>query len=218
MTGFSYGKFKPHHELMYKLEPYLLRDMYHFGADRLLKIVQLYLRHEIGNNELLLNMIINAIQNEKEASVDSFVNLLRNLDPAKVEERQFKIDMNRIVAIICKSLIGKLNELRPKVHLVEIMKAMRAYRIGNQAYNEILSIELARNIDKFSFEEKCDMMYSLAKTDIDANNILKTVHSVCASTLEALRIQRDMGDEQALKISDDGNMVLELPIGLYTET
>lgn len=203
---------------MYKLEPYLLRDMYHFGPDRLLKIVSLYLRHEIGNNEILLNMIINAIQNEKEASVDSFVNLLKDLDPERVEEREFKIDMNRIVAMICKSLIGKLNEIRPKVHLVEMMRAMRSYGIGNQAYNEILSIELARNIDKFSFEEKCDMMYSLAKTDIDANNILRTVHSVCASTLEALKIQRDMGDEQALKISDDGDMILELPIGLYTET
>jgi len=82
-------------------------------------------------------MIINAIQNEKEASVDSFVNLLKDLDPERVEEREFKIDMNRIVAMICKSLIGKLNEIRPKVHLVEMMRAMRSYGIGNQAYNEI---------------------------------------------------------------------------------
>ena len=62
------------------------------------------------------------------------------------------------------------------------------------------------------------MMVALAKTDIDANNILKTVHSVCASTLEALKIQRDIGDDQALMINDDGETVLELPLGLYTET
>ena len=61
-------------------------------------------------------------------------------------------------------------------------------------------------------------MMSLAKTDIDANNILKTVHSVCASTLEALKIQRDVGDETALRIDDDGDLKLDLPLGLYTET
>ena len=77
---------------------------------------------------------------------------------------------------------------------------------------------MTRNIDSFTFEQKCDMMMSLAKTDIDANNILKTVHSVCASTLEALKIQRDIGDEQALMINDDGDRILELPLGLYTET
>ena len=81
-----------------------------------------------------------------------------------------------------------------------------------------MSVEVARNIDEFTFEEKCEMMETLARSDIDANNILKTVHSVCASTLEALKIQRDAGDEQTLMINDDGEKILELPIGLYTET
>ena len=162
--------------------------------------------------------MINAINNEKEASVDSIVNLMKELNLERVAEREFKVDMNRIVAIICKSLIGKLNQIKPRIHLVEILKAMSSFRIGNQAYSEILSIELARNIDCFNFEQKCDMMMSLAKTDIDANNILKTVHSVCASTLEALKIQRDVGDETALRIDDDGDLKLDLPLGLYTET
>jgi hypothetical protein len=76
-------------------------------------------------------MMINAINNEKEASVDSIVNLMKELNPERVAEREFKVDMNRIVAIICKSLIGKLNQIKPRIHLVEILKAMSSFRIGN---------------------------------------------------------------------------------------
>ena len=43
---------------------------------------------------------------------------------------------------------------------------------------------MARHIDAFDLKEKAEMMLTLAKSDIDANNILKTVHAVCASTFE----------------------------------
>jgi hypothetical protein len=146
ILGFSNLNFKPHYELLYKLEPYILRDMFHFGTNRLLKIASLYLRNDIGNNEILLNIMIKAINNEQEANVDSLINLLKELNPSRVQERQFKVDMNRIIALICKSLIGKLNQIRPK-HLVDMVRAMQEFGIGNLAYNEIMSIELTRNID-----------------------------------------------------------------------
>ena len=49
------------------------------------------------------------------------------------------------------------------------------------------------------------MLRILAEADIDASNILRTVHSVCSSTLEAFKIHK-IGEE------------IELPSGLYTET
>ena len=91
---------------MYKLEPYLLRDMHHFGSNRLLKIAYLYLRHDLGNNDIILNFIISALHNNaSEANVDPLINLLKELNPSRVEKRNFKVDMNRIIALICKSLI-----------------------------------------------------------------------------------------------------------------
>ena len=54
---------------------------------------------------------------------------------------------------------------------------------------EILAVEFVRKLDEFSLRHKSLILYSLAKGDIDARNILSTTHTVLASTLEVFKLQ-----------------------------
>jgi hypothetical protein len=65
---------------------------------------------------------------------------------------------------------------------------MQLYQIGNKIQYEILSADLVRNVNKFTLKKKSMMLLNFAKVDIEAQSIIKTVHNICASTLEAFKI------------------------------
>ena len=83
---------------------------------------------------------------------------------------------------------------------------MAAFQIGNPLLYEILAVEFVRHLDEFSLQRKVQILKCLASSDIDASNILKAVHTVCASTLEALAISQPDFDQS------EG----QVPVGLYT--
>lgn len=49
----------------------------------------------------------------------------------------------------------------------------------------MLAIEFVKNTDAYNFKNKCKLIYWFAMADIDPSYILKTVHKMCASYLEA---------------------------------
>ena len=55
-------------------------------------------------------------------------------------------------------------------------------------FYELLAVEFVRNLDKMNLNNKASILFSLASADIEAINIIKSAHMICASTLEALKL------------------------------
>ena len=60
----------------------------------MLKMLCVYLKNGIGNNELILTMLINGISKQNEASVDSIINVLTLLNPDEMKERGLEASIN----------------------------------------------------------------------------------------------------------------------------
>ena len=65
---------------------------------------------------------------------------------------------------------------------------MGRHCLGNQILHEILALEFVKNINHFSLQEKADILVQLARSDIDASNVIQSAHAVVASTLHAFSL------------------------------
>ena len=128
--------------------------------------------------------------------------------------RNLKIDFGQFVPIICKSLLSKLNEVRPS-DVPILLDFMGLYGIGNPPFYEVLALEFVRNVDKFDFSTKCYILKKLAISDIDASNVIKTAYSIISSSLEAFALQSDHLEN--LGQIEGEIRSLELPPGLYSD-
>mmetsp|Transcript_19801 Transcript_19801/g.30531 ORF Transcript_19801/g.30531 Transcript_19801/m.30531 type:complete len:82 (-) Transcript_19801:237-482(-) len=78
---------------------------------------------------------------------------------------------------------------------------MTTYQQGNPLMFEVLAIEFVKNLDKLDLQKKATALRLFAQVDIDASTILRTAHTVCSSTLEALRLQTE-ADEAGLTLEE----------------
>ena len=112
--------------------------------------------------------------------------LLEVMTSKIMNRNDFKPDFTKEMRLIAKSMIKKVNQLKPNRDILNMVSKFYYYQIGNKIYYEILAVEFAKNIDLFNFKNKCKILYYFALADIDSSHTLKTAHKLCSSYSEAL--------------------------------
>ena len=111
------------------------------------------------------------------------------LDIKIMNRKDFRLDLTKEVHLIAKSIVKKINQLKPESHLQMILPRFLYYQVGIKAYYEMFAIEFVKNIEKFNFKTKSRLLYFFALADIDPSYIIKTAHKICAAYSEAFLLR-----------------------------
>lgn len=88
------------------------------------------------------------------------------LQPRTLNRKEFTLDFSKEARLINKSLIKRINEIKP-YNLPTIINSMMRYQMGMKAFYEMFALEVAKHFDHFHLKHKAQMVFTLALADID---------------------------------------------------
>lgn len=175
-----------------------------------MKVASVYLRAERGSIPFLEALIaLNTVKLGPEASVDRVMEMLAAMTVSQMERLELNISAS--VQEMCLHILKNINKLNAKYDLVPLLDQMQAFRISNRTLSELLAVEFSKHIDNFDLPQKTRALFALARADVEASNILQTLHAVVASHFEAQAILIRNNEGPLAALMEGSEEVFELP-------
>lgn len=166
---FGLVKVTPHNQLLYLLEPHILKYIDEFTPTQIAYMVTYYNTMQRGS-VTLLKILLTYAQNESESYSMDLLSQLLNALGSNFFLKEVEIEPFIPARNFLKAAMKKLDHAKPK-HLKFLIKALDKFEIKDKAYYELLSVTFSKMSDQFMIKEKAEIIYKLTKPKIDEASI-----------------------------------------------
>lgn len=117
----------PHSEILYLMEPFILKRLGEFQTDRLNQLASYYIRLQRGSELFMKQLFAQLALRQEGAALSSQVALLQVLEPKIMNRSDLKLDLTKEVRLLAKEMMKRLNQLKAEQHLPVIVPRLLSF-------------------------------------------------------------------------------------------